>query len=44
MDQLTTLLDSVAGEKKNPVTTELNEHEVAVVLRTFERLQAKYFP
>ena len=44
MDQLTTLLDSVAGEKKTPVTTELNEHEVAEVLRTFERLQAKYFP
>lgn len=44
IDQLTALLDSVAGEKKNPVTTELNEHEVAKVLRTFERLQAKYFP
>lgn len=44
MDQLTALFDSVAGEKKKPVTTELDEHEVAEVLRTFEKFQAKYFP
>ena len=44
MDQLTALLNSVAGEKGKAVITELNEHEVSEVLRTFEKFQAKYFP